>query len=613
VTTVLARGGALRTGGASPRPAAGGGPARATVPVAGAWTVLAVLVGWAAVPGWTLGAAAGVAGTTAALLVALRGAPLVGGAAVVAVLGAGTTARLLDAAVDWGLLAMAAGACLVGAWVVRTLANLPARTVRLLGLVACVAAVVLRVLPLLWGRGASGAVVLGELSLRVGEFTRPLLVVGLACLLVSSSPFRPYDRGRGLPLALVTTALAVASLVVLRDLGPAALVLVAAWAVVARAVGTPASVLVPVVALPVATALLWSSVPQYARDRFGATWFSADLPSGQAGVARSLLGDVALIGPGWEGAPGLAVLPAAATDYAVLSLAATLGVAAVALVVVALLVPVVGAARRLEARADVAALVATGALVLLAGQVVVTVLGSLAWAPLTGLPFPLLSSTGSSVLPAALLVGLVAGAGRGTGRAGLDRPAVTGRLLTGATRVSVVLLVVGVVATAALAGAGGTVRNGTISLVQPRGAVLTADGHVLTPASAGAGDRVYPDGPLYLSVGWLSAEGSFGLERTADRHLTCGGERGWLAESFGSVVAAPCRPADLVTTLRHDLMVPAAGAADAAGNATVVVADATTGGILVDWTAPTRTPGEWTGRRGHRPGSIPRPRAASSS
>ncbi|MDL5158081.1 penicillin-binding transpeptidase domain-containing protein [Actinomycetospora termitidis] len=453
---------------------------------------------------------------------------------------------------------------------------------RLAALAALAAGLVLRALTLLGPAPASGTLPL--LGVQVGELTRWLVVGGAALAVaeqVSRAPgWRASDRRFHL-LAGGLGAGALALLVVVRDLGPAALVVVAVLAAVVHVRGLPvrwvvAGALAVVVAIP-----LLATVP-VVRGRA----LEVVDPGDQLRAALTAAWSGGLIGPGPGRSPLVDGVPAIGSDYAVAALVADLGALVVVPVLLGLLAALAHLVRVAAARRGAAASLAVALATALVAQGAWNALGTVAVLPLTGLNAPFLGFSRASLTTSALVLGLVVGL--------LDRPDRTGRTapgtsaLTTATVGGVRGVAVLLVAAAVLLVVGPRTISDAEQVRMPRGTIWTADGRVIA-ADDGAG-RTYPAGGRYADLGFARWNGTHrGVEAVAADTLTCGGALG-AADVLAGLFHPVCRPADVVTTV--DSRVQAALAAGVAGlDGEAVLLDARTGAVTGLFSSASTEPG----------------------
>lgn len=235
-----------------------------------------------------------------------------------------------------------------------------------------------------------------------------------------------------------------------------------------------------------------------------------------------------------------ATIPAVRTDMIVAGLGHEIGTAGLLCVVFLVLLVGVGSIEvGRTARKDTELMLAAGLGSLLLVQSLLVMCGVLGLAPLTGMPVPLLSSSGSSLVSAALALGLVLSVAQGTPE-GMRAPRALRRRLTAAT--------VGAIVVSTLLGAT-SVRAAVAPSKQvaralagdpltsrlrmlDRGKIRTQDGKVLAitaaadpqrPLALDNAVRRYPGGEEYAAlVGQATVLGATsGLERSLADDLAC--------------------------------------------------------------------------------------------
>ena len=234
-----------------------------------------------------------------------------------------------------------------------------------------------------------------------------LLAIGGACAL--------RDAPTALSATCIGAAFALGLTVLGHDLGSA--VVLSSALVICLAVGThrvrhPAAV---VAALAAGAAIAWPHLA-YVSARI-TNWAHPLAPGPGGGVtqiaaARYALAWGGLLGRGLgSGAVhGMAVLPAARSDYALIQLSSETGVVpALGILVAVAVIAVASWTVVAQARAGDDQLIATGAAVLLTGPGLLLIAGVAGVVPLTGTPVPLFEVGESAAVAAAAATGLLAG------------------------------------------------------------------------------------------------------------------------------------------------------------------------------------------------------------
>ncbi|HTK63464.1 MAG TPA: FtsW/RodA/SpoVE family cell cycle protein, partial [Pseudonocardia sp.] len=500
--------------------------------------------------------------------------------AAATVLGALVQLRLGHPASRLAVGAAVAAAAWVGAvslgrsvWFSRTVAD--SYLARMVALGAIASGTALRALTLLGPRPAAGT--LPVVPVQVGELTRYLIGAGMAVGVVELARsrrgyWRPADaRFRAVLYGLA--AVAVALLVVLRDLGPAVLIAAGVAAALLHVHGARSrqtwftlaglAVVLPLIA---------------AGDTVRARLEHVLDPDPQLRSALIAAGSGGLIGPGPGLSPLVDGIPAIGSDFALAALIADLGALVVLPVVVALLATYTGLVRAGARRPGPSGTVVVALGCMLLAQAGWNALGTLAVLPLTGLNQPFLGFSGASLVTSALVVGLTLGILDGpSAEVPADSPepgtAAVGALARAGTAVVVLLFVVAAATQAVRPRPVGDLEQTRM----PRGVLWTSDGQVIS--LDGHRERLYPAGALYADLGrdtWGYSHR--GIEATEAATLTCGG-RLHLTDWLASLLHSVCKPADVVTTIDSRVQTALRDAlAGRTGEA--VVLDARTGAVL---------------------------------
>lgn len=393
-------------------------------------------------------------------------------------------------------------------------------------------------------------------SVQPQELGRVLLVVWLAGSLAHRrSALLNLDRWwAGIPvpdLRLALTAVLPAVLgvgigVLSNDYGPALVVAVVTTVLLAIAGAKRRYFVTAGLAGALACAAVVATVPKVA-DRVDAFWHP--LPDGHGGPLGQVgAGLVALAHGGFTGL-GLGrgmpqTVPAVHTDLVLAGLGEEIGGLGVLCTLLLLLLVGVGALRIARtADRDAETLLAAGLGAMVLGQTLLVAGGVLGLLPLTGMPVPLLSTSGSSLVSSAAALGLVVAVSRSGGRAPAPARALRTRLTVATLAAAVAMAVTGAV-TLAYAAQPHRVLDRTVA-VDPyrarlamlnRGQITTRDGKVLAataPRDAGHAlrpdnaVRVYPGGATYAAlVGHTSAIGTdTGIEAAQTDRLRCHDDR----------------------------------------------------------------------------------------
>lgn len=460
------------------------------------------------------------------------------------------------------------------------------------GLVA-VALVLRLALPVLTGATtgglANGQVVLPVAAVQIGEVTRVLLLVGVGLVVHSLATVRGLGPAAALrtPVGATTTVLvgiAVGTLVVL-DMGPALLtglgIGVLLWWGFAPARRRPGRrALAAGAGLSGALVAVAAAVP-YARDKIVArVSLMGDPGDGtQIGYALNALRSGGLVGRGFADAQFVHQIPLASTDMFPAAVGSALGLLALVGLTIALLGSLLAYYRAVLAVGGPHAVVVSALLLVMTAQATISILGNVAFLPLTGVSAPMLVVTGTSTVMSCAVLGAAQGVTDADAAYDVvpDLPLVLMRRMVAVTSALVV-------AAAGLAVLILVPPTAAARLGLERGDVLARDGSPLAEWDPTASSRrAYADPELFGVVGaydWSTRTAS-GIEARYNAELTCGGSH-TLTERLGTLVRPlECRPADLATTLDPATQQAAADALSEVEGA-VVVLDAPTGEVLAD-------------------------------
>lgn len=475
-------------------------------------------------------------------------------------------------------------ACLLAGMVLTALAfpptlRLPARVRWILGTVLVVAATAARfILPHLGGDPESGLVDLpGIPPVMSGEIGRALVILGVALALGAmpglSDQLRtgrhPWRTAAAAGFLLAPASAFLVVCMIEGDSGPLAVTAAILGILFGQAFGWWAA------ALPSLGALGLGAAYGLSTGEFQARW--SDIIHGDAHGQLSLAlrsMDVA----GWLhlGEPTLArAVPAGDTDYAPATLAAVLGVgpmfAAVA-IVLGCGWSLLGTAQRTPRQHQPVLVASAWALLL---PTVWIVAGNLGLLPFSGLPAPALAGGGSAGLTLGLLLGAAAGSANRV-RSWTRHPLPVLRAASAA--MVAVFLAVAVLQAGHVIATGKRVTNEW--LYRARGDLLAADGTMLAHTDPQKG-RSYPDDPALNELGAYHIYASAtGIELTTSGALTCGTHHGTATQLATLGLLDECDPVTVVTTIEPGMQHAAAQAASATAGASILVVDASTGGIV---------------------------------
>jgi rod shape determining protein RodA len=258
--------------------------------------------------------------------------------------------------------------------------------------------------------------------MQPGEFTKVGMLLVLVRLAAGGGrdphPLRPRLIPRWLPVSLIALALPVALILGQPNLGTALLLVLSALAVWLVA-GLPWSLIAGSAAAAAGVApAVWSFLKDYQRARIlnFLNPYRDPLGGGYTVIqAVTAIGSGGLMGRGFMEGPQnrLGFIPKHHTDFIVSVLGEELGwVGCLTLVFVYLLLYLEGLRIAHRARDYVGMLLAVGIVSLLASQTIINLGMNVGVVPVTGLPLPLLSYGGSSMLMACWLLGILLNVGR---------------------------------------------------------------------------------------------------------------------------------------------------------------------------------------------------------
>lgn len=483
-----------------------------------------------------------------------------------------------------GFVATAAILFLLTAAVARRVARhyYTARKLAVTGQAALAAALVLRLVPALQGHVNSGQVVLGPVSVQLGEFSRVLAILGVGLVAWStlgSAGLRQLIRGEAKAgtagLFLLGGNLA---LLVVVDTGPAIVLATASLVMGLLSVARLRPILRRMQLWLTAAAVVFLGISFAGQfdvlNRLEARWSNVSVPDEQLAAALRAAQGGGLVGHGIGTSPLARHIPVAASDFVPSVVAADLGYLSLGLLTAALLCTYGAMLRRTSRSRTPLAITAAGMLTALLVQTAITVLGSMGAIPLTGLSTPLLAANGSTMLSTFIALGVAAAA--------IDEGNATAPMADTRTPLTppraVVGLSAGIVAyLCALAVL--PIDTSHQGLYLPRGDVSTGDGMVIATTDD-AGSRIYPHGDLFADLGHLApGYGDYGLESMYRTELTCGGPASALDVVLSLFRQPACVPADIETTL-HGPLQQALKEAAGPSTAQVVVSDSADGSIV---------------------------------
>jgi cell division protein FtsW (lipid II flippase) len=465
------------------------------------------------------------------------------------------------------------------------------------GALICLIALVLRAAP--WLNGSENTVMILGRPLVVGEISGVLAVIGIGAMLSSladdSERLRTGGASKRVQVRVLSVLVALAPVVPFalsssRDLGPLVVLLAAVVVMCGRSLDRIGFVVIAGLVLAWLGALAVSTI-RIVQQRF------ADLADGgyQLDLARLTISQGGVFWGGGLGRNGFGeALPVAESDHLPAYLAGSIGLLPFLALVAVLFWCLTRLGRRLPLRADAAVVASTGLLAAAALQTGWTVLGSFAVVPLTGIPFPVLSASGSSWFAWGVASGFVVatvlrGRARGPARAQVPADAVPS-----ARHISRGIAVVGVSTVVLAALSGGMLivtpppdgTTGAYSTLLDRGALISSDGVVLAFTDA-EGRRVWTQGAdtVELLGVLVPSVNQSGTEAAASGVTTCGGG-GWSAQLLRGVAGPRCTPADVVTTIDLGLQQEVVAAASVNPGSSIIVLDGTTLDVLAGYSAP---------------------------
>ncbi|MBF0136737.1 MAG: rod shape-determining protein RodA [Magnetococcus sp. DMHC-1] len=262
------------------------------------------------------------------------------------------------------------------------------------------------------GMGARRWLEIGFVRLQPSELMKAAIVLALARYFhdQSASPLRLRDVL--IPLCLILAPLAL--IVHQPDLGTAVIVAVISGAVIFVAGLSWHAILATVIIVPASFPLLWNFLHDYQKRRIFTLFFPEDDPLG-AGYhiiqSKIAVGSGGLTGKGFMGGSQshLDFLPERHTDFIFSVLAEEWGfLGAVILIVIYGLITLRGITIAVMARDRFGLLLASGLLSLFLFQVIINIGMVIGLLPVVGIPLPLVSYGGSSMITVMLAMGLLA-------------------------------------------------------------------------------------------------------------------------------------------------------------------------------------------------------------
>ncbi|MDR1443160.1 MAG: hypothetical protein LBJ02_12430 [Bifidobacteriaceae bacterium] len=436
-------------------------------------------------------------------------------------------------------------------------------------------------------------------SVQIGELTRILFVVGVACVASSTAVRTLLEIWTQVPRTAILFAAAYLTAGAALDTGPTALTAAAAGVAVWVAVrgrlsggwragggnwlrrGVLSAGLIGAGLVIARLAMTSSTISARVAD-----WTAQDIESVnlQTRIGRICVGEGGVIGRGWGTASLGRWLFAAESDYAIAAIAGDLGILAafgmVGATIVCLSQIQRGAGLDLDAPTRS---VVHGLVVMAILWVGFACLGGIGALPVSGISPVFITLTGTTAVTSYMLVGVVIGCTQGETGVDVLPAAVTVTSVWVKTAVTALLV-------SALVLAILVPTRGALAAYRPSGRLLARDGSVIAVTGA-AGLREYPAGTLYadLAGSIVVRDGSsvrlwskYGLETSP--LLTCGNRITWLDRILAVLHPPPCRPVDVVTNIdplvqeaMQDLL-----ASEALGGAAASAAylDSATGAVL---------------------------------
>lgn len=448
-----------------------------------------------------------------------------------------------------------------------------------IGITAMGMGLALRLVPVFGGNPRTGMASFFGQTVQIGEFARIIFIVGFAFAGWSIvGVARSHEARQGMRWITVIAASIMGAnlfLLLVFDTGPAITVAISCMGMLALLIGrfqallrkstfwlAIGSILVVVAGITVRFDVL---------ARLQQRWGNVSEPDYQLKLALDSAQQGGLIGRGIGSSTLAEHIPVAGSDFVPAVAAADLGFLPLALIVTVLLLAFGTLFSRLSDFRTPMGIAASGLSISLITQTILTVLGALGAIPLTGMSMPALASTGSTLVPMAIALGVIDGTlAELNPRRELASRTRYPRFLTAASvGISGYLIILSVMPSNPAAGA----------VFVSRGDILTTDGSTVATTD-GQGKRVYPAGGLYSDLGFMSpGYASYGIESTAEDLLTCGGSARFVDLLLQVIRPAPCSPADVSTTIDSSMQSAAASATRDA-RAQVVVSDSLTGAVL---------------------------------
>lgn len=279
-------------------------------------------------------------------------------------------------------------------------------------------------------RGTTGWIVVGPFSLQVVEFAKVGLIVFLARFIATKQSM--LGPGGRLLVSLVPTGLLVGLVLLQPDFG-SAMVLLAIWFGMFFVSGIPKRHLLLLAATGVAVAAAgWFALAPYQQDRI---MVFLDPQRDPRGSGYNVIQSVIAVGSGGLTGQGLGrgtqtqlqFLPERQTDFIFAAIAEEMGFVGAA-VAIGLFGVVLWRLWRiaLAAPTNVGYLMTAGTMAMLFTEVFINIGMNMGLMPVTGIPLPLVSYGGSSLIATAMALGLALSVDRWTRRSVRGGPTVDG-------------------------------------------------------------------------------------------------------------------------------------------------------------------------------------------
>ena len=307
---------------------------------------------------------------------------------------------------------------LIGVSVFLAARRLPIRFFRVIGYPALLVSLVLMVLVMFYGTEVSGAtrwLVVGPIQIQPSELMKLSLLLWGADLLARKEKLMHQPKHilvPFLPLVLVATLLTLAQ----KDLGTTLVIAIIAWSLL-WTVGTPGRILAGISSLGLAAVTMLAVVEPYRFDRISSWWNASSRADGKS--YQYLQGLAGLASGGWVGF-GLGqsrqkwgYIPNQDTDFIFSIIGEELGLVGT-LVVVALFSLLAYTGVRVARRAPdpFSRLAASAITAWMVGQAIINMAAVLGLVPITGIPLPLISFGGTSLIVTLFALGMLASIAR---------------------------------------------------------------------------------------------------------------------------------------------------------------------------------------------------------